>query len=496
MSSPKITFSGEGATSVVRNAAYIVGGRWVQTGLRFLYVIVLTRYLNPELYGIFNYGLAFYLAFLPITGLGLGVILSREIGRNRNHGVQIVSQALSLRFFVAILAAGMCALAGWFSEVLPEVRQLLLLFSVALVGRAVSTWSENVFTAYETNKYLFQQQAIFRSLEVVLGTILLLCKAELTSVVTIHVISWWLQALGGLIVVRRHIASAHIDATWRDLKRLFVQGLPIGLGVLMVNWLQQGPIVLSRHMLGSMDSLAQFALAMQAFMALSTVPMAAGIAALPILSRTVARQDGKDTLFCDISLRAALIIGAAVGLVGLAAGPYIVNFAFGDRYTEAGQLLGPTLWLLIPWACASTTWHVYLARGEFFVPIAFAGGGVLVLTLLFPWSVQAMHTLGAVVATGVAIATWALGLIIMLVRSGDLNLGRDVLRPLGVVLLALAVFLVLQRVNIWLSLFASLLALFGGTIIFGVLAPDERFALIRFVRMRFKNSKDNVGPGK
>ena len=45
---------------------------------RGCYIIVLARYLGPELYGIFSYGQALYLVFLFVASLGIGEILSRK----------------------------------------------------------------------------------------------------------------------------------------------------------------------------------------------------------------------------------------------------------------------------------------------------------------------------------------------------------------------------------------------------------------------------------
>lgn len=480
---PEPVLSGNGVASIARNAGYLLGSQSIVRLFRSVYAIVLARYLGPELYGLFNYGLSWYLAFLPLTGFGLAVILIREVGRNRSQGTQVVAATSTIRILLTIVVAAACGVTGWFSEGVPEARKLILIFSIGLIGRSIAMWTEQLFTAYEINKYSFLQQTIFRPLEVVLGSVFLLYGGSLIAVAMIHVISWWGQALSGLVLARQRLVAVKMDFTWHKLKHVLSQGIPIGIGVVMVSWLQEGPVVLFRHTLGFGDSLGQLALAMQAFLILCAAPMAVSAASLPVLSRAAARNDGKDRMFAEVMLKGSFILGSAAGLAGIGLGPWFVDMIFGARYAEAGRLLGLSMWLLIPWGCGSAIWRMYLARGRFFLPTVCAGTGALVLSASIRWFVGNLDTTGAVIAAGAGMGVWSIGLIIMLATSGELNVSRAILRPGAAVLLAIAVFFALDGVQALLSLCASWLVLFGGTFCFGVLAPEERSALLKFVHI-------------
>jgi len=473
----KSILSGVGVGSIARNAAYVFGSRCLNIVIRFIYAIVVAHYLGPELYGFINYGISWYFTFLSFTGLGLAVILCREIGRDRSSSAWVSSLTFTLRISVAVIAAVACGIFGWIIESKPEVKILLMIFSIALVGRAIALWAEAVFTAYEVNKYTFRIQAIFRTFEVFAGTGLLLAGGGATAVAIVHAISWLFQALSGLAIARRRLVAIRLNWSWQGLKHTAFKGIPIGLGFILANWLQSGPLVLFRHMSSSENSLGQLALAMQAFAISSSIPMAAGIASLPVLSRSIARQDGKDLLYSGTMIRAALIFGTAAGLAGIGAGPWLVDLIFGSRYSEAGYLLGLVMWLLIPLTCGTTLSRVYLVRGQFFLPTACAGAGAVVLTLTMPWLVSAMDTLGAVLATGTGMGVWALSLIWIFARSGDLDVRRTVFRPLVVIIFGLGVFFVLKPVNPLLALLSSWTALLCGSVLFGVLTEDEWFLL-------------------
>jgi O-antigen/teichoic acid export membrane protein len=481
--------SGTGVASIARNALYLLGSRWFNIAIRLIYAIVLAHYLGPVLYGFINYGISWYLTFLSVTGLGIAVILGREIGVARNSGAWIASLTFTLRIFVAIIAAVACGFIGWFIETKPEVKIILIVFSIALLGRAIAMWTEAIFNAYEVNRFTFRLQAVFRTFEVLAGTGLLLAGGGLIAVAVAHAISWWFQALSGLAITRRHVVAVRFNWSRHGLKHTVLRGIPIGLAFVMVNWLLSGPLVLFRHLGSSGNSLGQLALAIQSFVIIGSLPLAAGMASLPVLSRSVTRQDGKDIVYTETVIRAGLFFGAAVGLAGLGAGQWLVTLVFGTRYLEAGYLLGLVMWLLIPFTCGTTIGRVYFARGEYFLPFACSGIGALLMTLIMPWFVAAMNASGVVLATAIGMAVWSLSLIWLLARKGDLSVRQAILRPLAIILLALGVFFVLKSVKAWLALPASCIALLLATLQFGGVTEDERY-LLKSLGSRWYSPKD------
>jgi len=469
--------SGTGVASIARNALYLLGTRWSNSAIRLIYVVILAHYLGPELYGLMKYGISWYLTFLSFTGLGITVILAREVGLDRSNGAWMASLTLTLRTSAAVIAAVACGFLGWFIEAKLEVRIILITFSIALVGRAIAIWAEAVFNAYEVNRFGLRVQIVFRTFEVLAGTAVLLAGGGVAAVAIVHAISWWFQALGGLVLTRRHLVGVRLNWSRQGLKDIVVKGIPIGVGFITVNWLLNGPIILFRHMSSSENSLGQLALAMQALVLIGSVPMAVGMASLPVLSRSVARQDGKEFVYAETMMRAGLLFGAAAGVAGLGAGGWLVELMLGSRYHEAGYLLGLVMWLLIPFTCGTAASRVYLARGEFFLPTICSGVGASVMTLTMPWLVAAIDISGAVVATAMGMVVWALSLICLLARSGELDVRKTIFRPLAPILFALGVFLVLKSVNAWLALSTSWVVLVCGMLLFGRVTEDERYLL-------------------
>ncbi len=139
-----------GIKSIIVNAGQLTFARLLTQTVRVVYVIVLARYLGTEVYGLFAYAQSWYMAFLPVTMFGLGAIISREVGRHRERGARTVRKVAFIRVLASIFGAVACALIGWFVDLDPAARQLILVFALALVGRTLYTASWFIVEASPT----------------------------------------------------------------------------------------------------------------------------------------------------------------------------------------------------------------------------------------------------------------------------------------------------------------------------------------------------------
>jgi len=482
----KVTLTGEGVTSIALNAGYLFAGRWLTIVVRFVYAIILTRYLGPELYGYLNYGISWYFAFFPIATLSLGVILAREVGRNKRNSAKVVNQVLALRLLSSIFAMILCGAIGLFIEEKEVIKSLLLIFSLALMGRSLWVWVQSVFTAYEMTHHSLRQHAVFRPLEVIFGLIVLACGGGVIGVACVHGISWWLQSIRGFALINRHVSPIRLDWTWRILFRFFMIGLPITLGNILNAWLVHGPLIMYRYYVQDDNRLGQLALAMQVFILLGNLMTLAFSASLPLISRSVSREDGKDIYFADAMLRFGIIFGAMAGIAALGAGEWLVKLFFGNKFYEAGNLLGFTLWLLVPTICGHAIWSVYMARGKYILPMISAALGAIVFTALFPWLVSTTGSAGAIISAGIGMSCSTLVLIISFAKSDALNLRRIFLYPFATIFLALGFYFFLDsmNVNVWISMPVCFTVCFTSIFLFGIVTPSERSTLAGIIKKK------------
>ena len=219
--------------------------------------------------------------------------------------------------------------------------------------------------AFESVRITLFQEVLFRPFEVALGVAVLALGGGIVGVAAVHGTVWWLQAVRGLIVVRRDIVLVSARFSLRGTGRYVIRGLPICLGVVFTTWFLQGPLVLLRQAGVDEGALGQFALAMQGYALISNFGLATAVAAVPVISRAYERGDGKDVVFIEGMLRAWILGGAAIALFTLGAGPWLVQAIFGSRYALAGEWVGPMMWLLVPLISGFAVHNVLLARTRY-----------------------------------------------------------------------------------------------------------------------------------
>jgi O-antigen/teichoic acid export membrane protein len=480
--------------SVARNAGLMTGARVIGPVLQAGYVVLLAAYLGPELFGLLSYSRSWYLALLPLTLLGLGPILAREIGRHRGQAADIAGRAFTLRVLATALTALVCASLGWVLETNPTVQTLISIYSFALAARAICIFAEQVFVAFESSGHILRQEALFRPIEVGLGCTVVVLGGGVLGVALVHITIWGLQAVRGLYLVQTRLVTVHFEWSWSPLGRMLREGIPIGLASICSVWLMQGPLVLYRQVAVSEAALGQMALTIQILGLVLLVPLSVAGVALPVISRAVARGDGKDTIFVGGMCRLALIFGAAAALTGTALGAWIVELLFGHGFEGASQLFGPVLWLLIPLSVGHAAQTVLFARGLYVPAVICATTGAAILTGAIFVLVPAVGPLGVVLAVGIGSGIWAMGSVALVARGGALDLSRTFARPAGTVALALGAYLLFEPLGPWLGLAAGLAALAGGIILLGVLRPSERAVVFDLVG-RLRTSRPSRSSG-
>jgi len=110
----------------------------------------------------------------------------------------------------------------------------VFVFAFALIGRSLAVWTENVYTAYEVNRYSFRQISIFRTLEVVLGLLVLIVWQEALPLVLIHGLAWCLEAVYGLFMIHRRVFPLRLEINFAKLSRIFLQGVPLGVVMILM----------------------------------------------------------------------------------------------------------------------------------------------------------------------------------------------------------------------------------------------------------------------
>jgi len=414
-------------------------------GLRFVYVFVIARLLGAELYGLLAFGNAWYMIFLPFTGLGLGVYLSQKVGKNQlkaaNRTVPLVA---SIRFIAVSLVAGLCLGLGLYQADSIIVSQIIIVFSLALVGRAMVLWSTQMFQAYEKTIFVFKLERIFKPLEVTLGLIVAYLTGNVILVAAVHAVSMFLQGLVGIAWVNKQLVRVKLVWKPQIMLAIVVKLLPLGIAVALGQFLFQGPVVLLKQEGISLTQIGNFSLAIQLFMVFLTVFSSLKTAALPALSRHAIQSPDKLRDFSRYSIILAVVFGCLCSLVVSQYAEPVIVWVFTEKFLLAGQTISLLIWALIPAIIHNmlNSTQAALEHNKSILIINAIGAILLVLGMYEHTEVNGLA--GASYAVIVGFTGAALTSIIYLIYKGIMDFYRGLLLPSIVVVSTIAMVLLLK----------------------------------------------------
>ena len=478
--------SRSGIKSIAINVAYLSSARFITSLSRAFYAVILSYFLGAELYGLFNYGLSWYVLFVPVSVLGLNGIIIREIGRDRSQAESLVGQTLTLRTISTFVVSFLSVLLAWLIEADPLPRQLLFIFSAALFGRGLSLWANAVFQAYESSGYVMGMEVSFRLLEVLVGVGLLYAGYGVVTIAIVHAASWVLQGMMGLALIRLKLFKAWFSWDSKIQLSLFKRGMPFIVSSFLIGWLFQGPIIMFRHLEGFGIGLGQLALALQAFFIIGAVVSELGGAALPVLARSIDRGDGKSGYFIDLVLRGGALMSGILSIVALIIGPWLVDWLFGNDYDLTASLLPWTLLLVALYFWVNTLSNVMVAHGKYPAIMLNNAVGAVILTLSFPFLVSAVNMLGVVIALALGLFGSVVAHLYFLQSYYIEGFFNTLFRSVSAILLAVSITVWLLSFSPWLASIIGLFSLFGAFALFGMFRAQEVKWGVELIRSKLK----------
>lgn len=414
----------------MRNAGFLVAAKAVSKALRLFYVVVLVRYLGPELFGLFTYLQSWHLVFFSLALFGTGRLISKQIGGDPENAEQYAATGVALRFLTASVATLGCMAVALHSSIVGESVAILCLFALAVFARAMAMWAQNLFVAFEVTHLGLRQEAIYRTLEVILGLSVLALGGGLLEIVGIYALSWLLQTLSSWRLVYPNLVEFRMEWRCRELMAFVRIALPFMLFSISLAALLKGSIVTYKLALPTAEEFGQVALVMQVLIVFAVLPKSLASAALPVFSRWVAEGVGKRTGHVTNMLQVSIVSAAALAMVTTLVAPQVFPRVFGAGYVPAASMVGPAMWLILPIGMAILLNQLTTAHGRHWEgALAAALGAVITLLTIFVTApVRGSDGLFLGIAAGATV--WSCVEAIRSIRLGWLPAFETFARPL------------------------------------------------------------------
>ena len=439
-----------GVRSLFQNAGFLVFSRVLEKGIRFVYLIVLARWLGPDMLGLFNYGLSWYLIFLPLAAWALSVLLSIYLGRKPANAEDIVGATLLLRFFTTIVAGFCCFVIGFLTNDDFMSRTVVSIFAIALVGRSLAMWGRSCFVAVELSQYSMGLEIGFRLVEVFCGLIYLSFGGGVIGLCIIHSACWLAEAVVALGLVRNRLGFRKTFVPWSFIRPYAVEAFPIVVNVFFLIALFQSGFVILKHVSIDARTLGLYAVAFQLVVNTTLIPEAFGSAALPILSRAHGRGTGELVVFLEAMLKICSFCSAVLIMLVMVFGTYVLQLLFGEEYLMASGALVICAIAMVTYYALPLANQVLTAGFQYVLAAANIGSGliasIVVSVFLVPSMDEKAPAFGLLVGASVALM---LHLIVIHRRIGKISWWRAVIKPNISVIVAVTVTWNLKQFGIF-----------------------------------------------
>lgn len=166
----------------IKNAAWIIGCRIIQSGLALAVTMLSARYLGPSGYGLINYAASLVAFFVPVMQLGLNSTLVREIIADPEHEGETMGTALAMTFTSSIACLiGIATVSTCLNWGETETIVVCILYSLLLV-----------FQSLEMIQFWFQAKLLSKYTSLtILAAYVIVAAYRITLLLTGRSIYWY-----------------------------------------------------------------------------------------------------------------------------------------------------------------------------------------------------------------------------------------------------------------------------------------------------------------
>lgn len=343
MTSPDALAADDGmvrGAGMAANATWSVAGQAAAKLAGFAFVVVVTRALDTQAYGQFNFAASFVPLFLIVGTWGLDIAVIREVAQDQGRFARYLASA----FVVRLTIDGVAVVAGLLFGLL-LVRSATAFAVLALVAGALlldelTAMVGSAFKAFERMAYFSLGLLANRVATTVLAVAAVVAGGDIVAVSAMYLLGSAVAFGVAIAALRQRFPPVGMgDIDRATVRELFRGGGPLGAASALNMALLRVDAVLLQAMKGPV-AVGLYGIAYRFLDSFLFVAYGLGVVAVPRIARSGWSEEG--TQGFNGVLAAMLAFYVPLGVGGVFLGRWAVTLLFGERYAEAG---GAVRWL-------------------------------------------------------------------------------------------------------------------------------------------------------
>ncbi len=368
---------------ILHNTGWLFADKILRMGVGLVVGVWVARYLGPEQFGAFNYAIAFVALFGAFASLGLDGIVVRDIVREPERKLEILSSAFILKLCGGCVAFSISLGAIFIMR--PADSQTHWLVGIIAAGMifqsfdAIDLW----FQSQVQSKYtVLAKNGAFLILAVV-RVFLILNKAPLTAFAYAALAEIIIGAIGLIWFFR----NTHFLFTLNknELMRIVIAAFPLFIQVFLISVNSRIDQVVIGSYLTTKD-LGIYSAASRITEIFYFLPTVIGISVFPYIASVTDKRELENKIIkvSGHALRLCILIYVII----LVFSDNLISVLYGNKFAEAGNILKIYSAILLPvyYGIAWSQW-ILLEQKQKLLLLAFISSlvsNVILLTILTP----------------------------------------------------------------------------------------------------------------
>lgn len=343
------------AQKIIKNTFSLIFSGAITQLLGLIAVVYLARVLGPGDFGKINFAIAFSLYFTLFANLGLPLLGTREIARDKGKINEYSGNIFTLRLCLSVLSFGLLLLTTFFLNKFLEIKYLIILYGLGVISSALLLdW---VFQGVEKMEYVGFGRILAGIVST--GLVLLFIKTpeQLLLIPCFQVIGSILMAGVFILIFVKNFGKLILNFNFISWKKLLRQAMPLGISMIMA----QGIYNIDTIMLGFMRNDVEIGYYNAAYKIILSLIMFGCVyfdAIFPAISNyyKTSLELLEKLQSYTVKLMVTLVLPLAVG--GTIIAQPIMNLFYGPKYTN-----GVIAFQILIWLIASNSINMIYGRG-------------------------------------------------------------------------------------------------------------------------------------
>jgi O-antigen/teichoic acid export membrane protein len=397
-------------TRFIKNTVALTGSQVGIKALSLVLGIFVARYLGATDYGKYSFGYAYVDLFGPVAGLGLNLLIVREVSRKRENAPVLVGTSLALKLISSISVVGLAFVILQFIPSSQEARIVVYIFGLGFILEHLYGSISMVFAAFERFDIYAMVQVIERIVSFALILSLLYWGFRLIAISWVRPLTALIILVLNLWLVSRKFLKSRLHFDKNLSPFLLKEGWPFMADALFMIVYLKIDVVMLQAFKGS-TVVGWYAIASGLLLAFIPLQMAVIQSIFPIFSRTYVEDQGSFSLYFERISRFLLSTGTAVAVIVTLAASLLISILYGKEYIQSVSMLRILIWALPLMSLSSLARTALMSCNLQRIALWVGGSNVIVNIVLNLFFIPLFGGHGAAMAT---ILTELAGLILFL----------------------------------------------------------------------------------